>query len=105
MLPKLLFRKMNTKAGILVLLWRHAGLFFEHTDKMAVGGEGEVVSDNTKKMKQLKKETILSKPVILTMDYVYEHLHEKIKLEEIAGTVPVSFLNTLIKWLWEEKER
>lgn len=40
MLPKLLFRKMNTKAGIPVLLWRHAGLFFEHTDKMAVGGEG-----------------------------------------------------------------
>lgn len=46
-----------------------------------------VITDYTKKMKQLKKETILSKPVILTMDYVYEHLHEKIKLEEIAGTV------------------
>ncbi len=46
-----------------------------------------VITDYTKKMRQLKKETILSKPVIQVMDYVYEHLHEKIKLEDISQTV------------------
>lgn len=46
-----------------------------------------VITDYTKKMRQLKKETILSKTVILTMDYVYEHLHEKIRLEELAKTI------------------
>lgn len=46
-----------------------------------------VITDYTKKMKKLKKETILSKPVIQVMDYVYEHLHEKIKLEELADSV------------------
>ncbi len=46
-----------------------------------------VITDYTKKMRQLKKETILSKPVIQIMDYVYEHLHEKIRLEELANFI------------------
>lgn len=46
-----------------------------------------VIMDYTKKMKKLKKEMILSKPVIQVMDYVYVHLHEKIKLEELAESV------------------
>jgi len=46
-----------------------------------------VITDYTKKMKKLKKETVFSKPVIQVMDYVYEHLHEKIKLGELAESL------------------
>ncbi|MDE5965708.1 MAG: AraC family transcriptional regulator, partial [Lachnospiraceae bacterium] len=46
-----------------------------------------VVMDFTRKMKKIKKESILPKPVVEAMDYVYEHLHEKIRLEDIASAI------------------
>lgn len=38
----------------------------------------------TKKMKQLKQTPLYSKPVIMSLDYVYDHLQEKITLTDIA---------------------
>jgi AraC-like DNA-binding protein len=38
----------------------------------------------TKKMKQLKQTPLYSKQVIMSLDYVYDHLQEKITLTDIA---------------------
>jgi YesN/AraC family two-component response regulator len=39
----------------------------------------------TKKMKQMKQTHLYSKPVIMSLDYVYDHLQEKISLTDIAS--------------------
>lgn len=45
----------------------------------------EMVTYYTKKMKLLKQKNLYSKPVILSLDYVYDHLQEKITLTDIAA--------------------
>ncbi len=47
----------------------------------------EVILNYTKKMKQINKETEFSKAILMTMDYVYDHLHEKITLDSLATFV------------------
>lgn len=42
------------------------------------------ILDFTKKMKKIRKNTAVSKTVVQIFDYVYNHLHEKINLEELA---------------------
>ena len=39
----------------------------------------------TKKMKHLKQKHVYSKAVIMSLDYVYDHLQEKITLTDIAA--------------------
>jgi len=46
--------------------------------------------DYTKRMNMLKKNRISSKPVSLTIDYIYEHLHTRISLKELADNVGLS---------------
>lgn len=45
----------------------------------------EIILYYTNKMKQLRKQNLYSKPVIQSLDYIYDHLHEKITLTGIAA--------------------
>lgn len=53
----------------------------------------------TKRMASLQKETIFSKPIILCIDYIDYHLHEKITLQAISEFVKLNpnYLSTLFK--------
>ncbi len=50
----------------------------------------EAVLDFTEHMNRIAHENIYSKPVIMTMDYIYDNLHEKISVEDIADSVGLS---------------
>ncbi|MDE6593867.1 MAG: AraC family transcriptional regulator [Oscillospiraceae bacterium] len=50
----------------------------------------EAVLDFTEHMNRIAHENIYSKPVIMTMDYIYDNLHEKISVEDIADSVELS---------------
>lgn len=50
----------------------------------------ESILDYTMQMKKISRGNIYSKPVIMTMDYIYNHLHSKISAAEIAGSVSLS---------------
>ena len=45
----------------------------------------EIILYYTRKMKQLKQQHLYSKPVIRSLDYIYDHLHERITLTGIAA--------------------
>jgi len=47
----------------------------------------EVIFDYTKRMQKIKKRTGFSKPVIQASEYIYNHLNEKIMLEEISDKI------------------
>lgn len=55
--------------------------------------------DFTGKMLLLKKESVISKSVILCMDYVYNHLNRRITIEELAEYTDLSpgYLSRLFK--------
>ncbi|MCM1023046.1 MAG: helix-turn-helix domain-containing protein [Prevotella sp.] len=57
----------------------------------------EAVIDFTEQMNRVARGTVYSKPIIMTMDYVYDHLHSKISEEDIAEYVSlsVSYLSRL----------
>ena len=50
----------------------------------------EAVLDFTSQMNKVARSSIYSKPIIMTMDYIYDHLHSKISEEEIAEYVSLS---------------
>ena len=50
----------------------------------------EAVTDFTQQMNRLAKKNVYSKPVIMTMDYIYDNLHEKISETDIAEYVALS---------------
>ncbi len=43
-----------------------------------------LVFDFTKRMRELSRETVFSKSVILAMNYIEKHLHEKISLDDLS---------------------
>ena len=53
----------------------------------------------THKMSEIKKESVYSKQILLCMDYIFYHLHEKITVDELATNVELnpSYLSTLFK--------
>ena len=53
----------------------------------------------TKRMKQLQKETICSKPIIESMDYIYEHLNTRITIDNLCKETGLSraYLSRLFK--------
>ncbi len=55
--------------------------------------------DYTKRMKDLKKSTICSKPIVKCIDYIYDHLHNRITVEELAKYVNINptYLSRLFK--------
>lgn len=46
--------------------------------------------DFCNKMLNLKKSQILSKPIVLCMDYIYSHIHSRITLKQLASHVSLS---------------
>lgn len=59
----------------------------------------DMITFYTKEMAQLDKKRVYSKPVILCMDYIYNHLHEPIRIQDLADYVNLSssYLSTLFK--------
>lgn len=59
----------------------------------------KIVFEYANRMKKLKKKNQLSVPVTRTMDYIYDHLQEKIQLEQLARITNLnkSYLCTLFK--------
>ncbi len=59
----------------------------------------EMVTFFTEKMQELDKESVFSKQVIMSMDYIDRHLHETIRLDEIADHLKLnpSYLSVLFK--------
>lgn len=55
--------------------------------------------DYTKRMRQLIKNSICSKPIALCVDYIYDHLHQKITVPILAKQVGLSenYLSRLFK--------
>lgn len=53
----------------------------------------------TKEMAALDKVTVYSKPVVLCLDYIYDHLHEPIRAADLAARTGLnrSYLSTLFK--------
>lgn len=53
----------------------------------------------TREMAEIDKKYIYSKSVIICMDYIYNHLHETIRTEQLAGVVGLnrSYLSTVFK--------
>ena len=50
----------------------------------------EMQLDFAKRMRELKKETVYSIHIRKSVDYIYEHLHEKLSVKEIATQVGLS---------------
>lgn len=55
--------------------------------------------DYTKRMKNLRKQKICSKPIAECIDYIYDHLHTRITVETLAEQVDLnpSYLSRLFK--------
>lgn len=43
-----------------------------------------------KQMKEIKNKQILSKPIVLCLDYIYSHIHYRITIEELAEYLNIS---------------
>lgn len=59
----------------------------------------EMVVDFTTKMQELKKKTMLSRPIIKAIDYIYDHIHERITIDQLASHTNLSpnYLSKLFK--------
>lgn len=59
----------------------------------------QMVLDYTRKMILVKKAPILSKPIILCMDYIYSHINRRITVDDLAEHVGLSpsYLSRLFK--------
>lgn len=55
--------------------------------------------DYTKRMRDLQKQQVYSKPVVLCIDYIYSHLHSRITVQTLAQYVKLndSYLSKLFK--------
>ncbi len=53
--------------------------------------------DLCRQMKLIRTSNILSKPVVLCIDYIYSHIHQRIRLEDLAeaANVSTSYLSRL----------
>lgn len=70
-------------------------LYIQKADKCLTADElhtvhREAVLDYTEQMSRAAKGNIYSKPIIMAMDYIYDHLHSKIYEEDIAEYVGLS---------------
>jgi len=59
----------------------------------------EMIFDFANRMQKLCQEKIISQQIILCMDYVFDHLHSPIAIEELANYVHLNpnYLSTLFK--------
>lgn len=53
-------------------------------------------------MSEIDKKFVYSKPIIICMDYIYNHLHETIRIDRLADFVGLnrSYFSTLFKRDW-----
>lgn len=60
---------------------------------------GQMALDYTRKMLLVKKSNVLSKPIVLCMDYIYSHLNCRITVEELSAHADLSpsYLSRLFK--------
>ncbi len=59
----------------------------------------DMALDFTGKMLLLRKESVISKPIVQCIDYVYKHMHHRITVNELADHtgLSVSYLSRLFK--------
>ena len=59
----------------------------------------QMALDFTRKMLLVKKANVLSKPIVLCMDYIYSHINRRITVEELAehADLSPSYLSRLFK--------
>jgi Response regulator containing CheY-like receiver domain and AraC-type DNA-binding domain len=59
----------------------------------------EMFAFYAREIAELDKKNIYSKPIVLCLDYIYEHLHEPIRLAHLAGFTGhnASYLSTLFQ--------
>ena len=50
----------------------------------------QMMTDYTRRMAEIQKEQVISKPILRAMDYVDNHLHAAMTLTEIAGAVDLT---------------
>lgn len=50
----------------------------------------KIVFEYAIRMKSIKNQPLFSKPVVLLLDYIYEHLNEKINLDDISNELSMS---------------
>lgn len=79
-------------------------LYIQKLDKLNTEAEiralnKEMFTFFTKRVAAAKTRGIYSKPVVECIDYIYYHLHERVKLAELAKSVSLnpSYLSTLFK--------
>jgi len=79
-------------------------LYIQKMDKLQkveaiIALQNEMMMDFTMRVADHKKESAYSKPILLCMDYVYYHLHEAIRVEDLSRQVGLSraYLSTLFK--------
>ena len=75
--------KMDQLSSVEEIKSLHAEMFAFYTDEMA----------------KLDKKTVYSKPIVLCLDYIYQHLHEPVRLTRLAEFTGLnaSYLSTLFK--------
>lgn len=59
----------------------------------------EIIIDFTKRMRLIKNRNIFSKPIIYTLDYISDHLHNRITIQDAADylSLSVPYLSRLFK--------
>lgn len=59
----------------------------------------EMCYDYCARMKELSRQQIISKPIVLCVDYIYSHLHYRITIDELAENLGItaSYLSRLFK--------
>ena len=75
--------KMDQLSSVEEIKSLHAEMFAFYTDDMA----------------KLDKKSVYSKPIVLCLDYIYQHLHEPVRLTRLAEFTGLnaSYLSTLFK--------
>lgn len=86
------------------LAYNTSDLFIQRVDKCTTIEsvnqlQAELVHYYYKKMSELNKASVYSKPIIQSMDYIYYHLHQNIRVTELAAHVHLNptYLSTLFK--------
>lgn len=67
------------------------------TKQQIIEVHNQIVMDYAKRMKKVKKKKVISPHCVKAMDYVYDHLHERIDVRDVAEFVGVerSYLSKL----------
>ena len=67
------------------------------TTQQVIEIHNQIIMDYAKRMRRVKKKTVISPHCVKAMDYVYDHLHERIDVREVAEFVGVerSYLSKL----------